>query len=350
MRVLVWHWGRRGGGPRYAVELAEGLRQQPGVQVWLSLAARAEILAQPGAPGCDWPVPTYAGWPGLLARWLGAPWMLVRLVRRLRQLAPLVAICAMPGPLDLVMALALRRVGCRLVVVVHDATPHPGDGWPGQALLQRALLRRADRLVALSQHVADALARQGFAGVHVSRHPPRSALPPPVPHDGPLRLLCYGRLLPYKGLDLLAAALARLGARADLRVRVVGAGPEAAALAALRALPGVAVENRWVPEMEMEALLAWADAVVLPYREASQSGIAAAALSAGRHVLGTDVGGLRAQLDGIAGALCPPTAEGLAVGLRDLLEVRRFTPVPALEPWRDWQAALAALAVDLRRL
>ena len=34
-------------------------------------------------------------------------------------------------------------------------------------------------------------------------------------------------------------------------------------VAALRALPGVSVENRWVAEDEVGALLAWADALVL---------------------------------------------------------------------------------------
>ena len=63
----------------------------------------------------------------------------------------------------------------------------------------------------------------------MAAHPPFVFGPPPPPpraHGGPLRLLSFGRLLPYKGLDLLAAALARLGPRPDLEVRVVGSGPE----------------------------------------------------------------------------------------------------------------------------
>ncbi len=44
MRILVWQWGRRGAGPRVAVNLAEGLRQVGGVDVVLSLSTGAEIL------------------------------------------------------------------------------------------------------------------------------------------------------------------------------------------------------------------------------------------------------------------------------------------------------------------
>jgi len=41
-----------------------------------------------------------------------------------------------------------------------------------------------------------------------------------------------------------------------MEVRVVGSGPESAVLDTLRGLPGVVVENRWVPEDAVGALLA----------------------------------------------------------------------------------------------
>jgi glycosyltransferase involved in cell wall biosynthesis len=157
--------------------------------------------------------------------------------------------------------------------------------------------------------------------------------------DGTVRLLSFGRLLPYKGLDLLADALRRLGPQPGLAVRVVGAGPESPELAALRALPGVTVENRWVPEDEVGALLGWADAVVLPYREASQSGVAAAALAAHRRVIATDVGGLREQLAGEKLAiLCEPRADSLADALRRLLDRPQEAACPDIaSPQAAWQ-------------
>ena len=43
---------------------------------------------------------------------------------------------------------------------------------------------------------------------------------------------------------------------------------------------------------EIGAIIAWSDALVLPYREASQSGAAAAAIAARRFVVATRVGSL----------------------------------------------------------
>ena len=153
-------------------------------------------------------------------------------------------------------------------------------------------------------------------------------------HGGAVRLLSFGRLLPYKGLDLLAEALQRVGP-ARMEVRVVGSGPESPVLDALRRLPGVTVENRWVPEGEVGALLGWADALVLSHREASQSGVAAAALAAGRWVVATRVGGIAEQLAGAACArLCEPDAGSLAAAIERLVD---DPPIAAGEPDAAWR-------------
>ena len=319
MRVLVWQWGRRGAGPRIAAELARGLAQVPGTTAALSLSAGAELLAGPNPPQCDLPEPTYSGAVGLLLRLPRLPFQVAGLARRVAALRPDLALCAMPAPLDLLMAAALRRAGIPYAVVVHDADLHPGDRHRLQMVLQRRLVAGAAAVVALSRHVGDRLVAQGLvppARLVLAEHPPLAyapAAPPPRAHGGRLRLLFFGRLLPYKGLDLLADAMATLGAHPDFELRVVGNGPDSPELARLRALPGIAVENRWVPEEEIGALLAWADALVLPYREASQSGVAAVALAAGRYVIATTVGGIAEQLHNAPLArLVPPDAASLA--------------------------------------
>ena len=367
MRLLVWQWGRRGAGPRYATELAAGLAQVSGVETMLSLSRQAEIMNGPdmigpdmietGAPRCDLPVDTYHGMTDLLLRLPRLPFQVGALARHVAALQPDAAICAMPAPLDLLMAASLRRARVPYAVVVHDADLHPGDIHAWQMVLQRRLVARADAVVALSRHVGDRLQAQGLAlgkKLILSEHPPMTFGPPPPPpraHGGKLRLLCFGRLLPYKGLDLLAEAMLTLGPRDDLELRVVGQGPQSPVLDQLRALPGVTVENRWVPEGEVASILAWSDALVLPYREASQSGVAAAALAARRFVVATKVGGITEQLAGEPLArLVIPDAPALATALAALASEPPIAPAPAPDRWpniaavlvRDLSAALAS--------
>jgi glycosyltransferase involved in cell wall biosynthesis len=356
MRILVWQWGRFGAGPRVAADFAALFNTLPGTDAALSLSSRAEILAGPHRPPCALPFPTYSSLPGFAARVLSFPLLLPKLARRIAALQPDIALCAMPGPLDLLMQAALRRTKIPFAVVVHDAERHPGDGRPLQMTLQRRLIRRADAIVVLSDHVRDQLAAQNLlANKPVLRttlppHTLETPPPPPRAHGGKLRLLCFGRLLPYKGLDLLAEALSRVLPRQDLVIRVVGQGPESEALRVLRGLPGVSVENRWVPEEEVGTLLAWSDAVVLTHREASQSGVAAAALAAGRWIVATRVGGIAEQLAGHAGAiLCDIDAVAIAEGLRILLNKPSLMTQLTAPDWRSDAARLAGeLAVIAR--
>ncbi len=336
----MWQWGRFGAGPRVALEFADGLRAAGADSVVLSLAETAEILSDPSAPPrCELTARTYDGPVGFAWRLVTAPLLRRSLVASLAAWRPDVAVCAMPALLDSVMTGALRHLGIPFAVVVHDADLHPGDGLPMQMRMQRRLMNEASCLITLSNHVEDRVREQ--LGPDPRQTLLRARLPPfrfgPVAPrarsgDGPLRLLSFGRLLPYKGLDLLADSLRLLGARDDLVVRVVGQGPEHAALEELRALPNVSVERRWVPETEIASLLAWSDALVLPYREASQSGVAAAAISSRRRVVATRVGGLTEQFrDEPLAVMCDPEPASIAEAI-DFLT--RNDPV-ATEPVRD---------------
>lgn len=349
MKVLVWQWGRRGAGPRYATHLAEAFAALPDTEALLSLARDAEILRSPDAPHCDLPVSTYRTALGLAARSITFPALTRRLTTTLRRAPPDFALCALPGPLDWVFARALRRSRIPFAVIVHDAEAHAGDGYPLQMMLQRRFVRSADAVVALSSHVLDRV--RGIvrpeAKLLRSTHPPFvfGTAPPIFAHAGPARLLFFGRLLAYKGLDLLADATTMLR-DVPFELRIAGNGADSPALTRLRARPGVTVENRWFAEDEIAPLLAWADAVVLPYREATQSGVAAAALAAGRFVIATRVGGLPEQLGASPLAiLSDPDAESLATTLHSFIT----NPPPAAPPadadalWRAHAEEILAL-------
>lgn len=351
----MWQWGRRGAGPLVAAAMARELAALPGVETRLSLSTGAELLRLPNAPANDVPVRTYESRGGFVARIMGSPWLAPAVAKAVAALQVDAAICAMPAPLDFVMAIALRQAGVPYAVVVHDAERHPGDTFPMQMALQRWLLRDAGALFALSGHVAGQLRGRGLKPglpLLLASLPPFVFGPPPPPvgaHGGRLRLLSFGRLLPYKGLDLLADALALLAGRDDFEMRVVGSGPETAELDRLRRLPNVTVENRWVPEDELGDLLGWADALVLSHREASQSGVAAAAIAARRWVIGTRVGGLVEQLqDQDMAVLCAPEPASIAAAIAGLSGRAAPPGIPGGD-WRGTAEAVAAALGDLIR-
>jgi D-inositol-3-phosphate glycosyltransferase len=139
-----------------------------------------------------------------------------------------------------------------------------------------------------------------------------------LPADA-LVVLLFGVLRPDKGLgDLLEAATR------SPRWHVVVAGKEDGALAAERAglaAPGLAGRvsvHEGFQEIDAVArFFAAADVVALPYRVASQSGVAHLAYGFGRPVMAYPVGGLtEAVIDGRTGWLChEPTPDALAAAL-----------------------------------
>jgi glycosyltransferase involved in cell wall biosynthesis len=221
----------------------------------------------------------------------------------------------------------IRRRGIRYITIIHDALKHPGDrtgritGW------LRSEARFADRVITLSRVVAHQLLELKIADAERTR----TLFLPDLRYDSapidqkrdfsrPLRLLFFGRILRYKGLPMLLRAIELLrleGTHIELGIAGTGdLGKESSRLAAL----GAEVINRWLDDDEVGRLLARYDAMVLPYLEASQSGVAAMAFGACMPIICTPVGGMVEQVvDGQTGILASrATAGALADAIRRL--------------------------------
>ena len=82
----------------------------------------------------------------------------------------------------------------------------------------------------------------------------------------------------------------------------------------------------WKSDRELIAHLDWADAAVLPYVEASQSGVAPMSFKRGRPVIATPVGGLPEQIrHGETGLLTEAVSpEAIAASIKRLAEDRNL--------------------------
>jgi glycosyltransferase involved in cell wall biosynthesis len=184
-----------------------------------------------------------------------------------------------------------------LVITAHDIMPRePG---PGQLAAQRRLYERFDAIVVHSEHGRRRLT--GELGidpvrVHVIPHgvlvPVASVVPGP-PQPLPWQtdrsvVLLLGLIRPYKGLDLLLDAWRGVS---DAELWVVGLPKFDISALRETAPANVRFLMRFVGEDEVDALMRRANLVVLPYREADQSGVAFTALGASVPLLLSDVGG-----------------------------------------------------------
>lgn len=188
--------------------------------------------------------------------------------------------------------------------------------------LTRAVLRRADRFVVQNARNAREVARvRPEAPIEVIPHPsePRAVIPDRaeararlgVPADVPV-FLFSGILRPYKGWDVLLDAFAAVKRESPQALLVLaGEAWGSARRIARKALGGVRLELRYLPEEERALWFAACDAVVCPYRNASGSGVVADALAFGRPVIGSAVDGLLEVVEeGRSGLLVPPGDAG----------------------------------------
>ncbi len=220
-----------------------------------------------------------------------------------------------------------------LVITVHDVVHHPGDHESKR--VPESLIhwgnRQADALIAHTQAVRTlAIETQSLPEkrIHVVPHvalgvdgAASEAVRDIIPGRS---VLFFGRIWEYKGLEYLIKAQSKVtAALPDVRIVIGGRGEDFARYTDMMDDPGVFdVHNRYITDEERDKLFAQAAVVVLPYIEASTSGVVPVAYSFCKPVIATQVGGLPEMVeDGVTGYLVPPRdADALAAAIIDIMQ------------------------------
>jgi D-inositol-3-phosphate glycosyltransferase len=187
--------------------------------------------------------------------------------------------------------------GAPAVSVVHNAADHERSAM--KVLLSKMQLLQASAYVTHTHALAESI-RNVVAGakvevcVHPVFHYPKAS--GTLSKRADLELLQFGLLRPYKGLDVLLDALALLPQR-SLHLSVVGEAWQDLAtvkrkVASLGLEDRVELVPRHVSDVEAAEYFARADAVVLPYRSVTGSGVLPLAFHYGKPVIVSDLPGL----------------------------------------------------------
>jgi glycosyltransferase involved in cell wall biosynthesis len=246
------------------------------------------------------------------------------------------------APPYLYLLQALRK-RVRRVVICHNVLPH--DPVPLARPITQAVLRRADLLVthAHDQHrdlealrlthipAVDSF-HPTFDAPDLCRLPTAGEIAAERARQGnpDLSLLAFGAIRPYKGIDLALEALALLPRTENVRLTVAGVfwdGGEALRrqVSELGLADKVELRDGFVANEEAALLFGAADASVLPYRSATQSGVVQLSFGFGVPVIATAVGGLpEAVSDGRDGILCAPhDPQALATAIQRMQKERK---------------------------
>ncbi len=163
--------------------------------------------------------------------------------------------------------------------------------------------------------------------------------------DGPLELLFFGQVRPYKGVDELLQALDALtGSGEEVRVTIAGPHHGRLDLSHLRpeAAERVTIVDRVIEESEIPGFYAAADFAVAPYRAVTTPGSVILALSLGVPVIAPALPSISELLDDASVGLLydPNDRTGLLEALRRAcaltVEQRMTLKKNALSKARDW--------------
>jgi glycosyltransferase involved in cell wall biosynthesis len=205
-----------------------------------------------------------------------------------------------------------------LVLTIHDPRHHVGD--KGQQKTPQSIMdfgfRRAAQLIVhaqqLKQEVVERLHLVG-ENIHVIPHIVLGddTVQHQIQDDGRL-ILFFGRIWEYKGLEYLIKAEPLITSQIpDAKIVIAGQGEDFARYRRLMVHPEqFIVHNEYVSDDKSAELFRCASVVVLPYIDASQSGVIPIAYTFSKPVVATTVGGLPEMVDhGQTGYLVSPRDE-----------------------------------------
>ncbi|AJR24937.1 MULTISPECIES: glycosyltransferase family 4 protein [Sphingobium] len=268
------------------------------------------------------------------------------------------------APADRIM---LRRLKGRtaLVHTVHNADAYHADaGVQGRGY--RGLLDMFDALIVHGGTTRTALERQGIdpKRIHVTPHPPMRLATAgtedlaQVPDAVLPRLLFFGTIRPYKGVDLLLQACLSLWS-AGHRFELVLAGKPFMDIAPLLDSVHAAgfgerliADLAFLTEQRLDAHMAKADILVFPYRHIDSSGAFLSALHHGKAMVTSDAGMFAGLPEEVAvrtpAGNAPALAQALlplveSAAIRQALGARARTYGDSMGNWKDM--ALATIAI-----
>jgi glycosyltransferase involved in cell wall biosynthesis len=315
--IVILFLGSKGGGAKYSYELIKSVDKKNECLVTFYTSNRFAFLSEVIDLGVNVKiVETQSTIIKALTRFYDIPFAIIKFMLFCMREKVNCIYSPMTHPLNPLFVLAPRYlIGIDYILTMHDAKTHIGESFHRlKEFFLRLDFNVSTRIICLTSSVEAVIkgymSKDKIKRIGVIPHGSFNYISKPHPRklkkctdEKIYKILFFGRILKYKGLDLLLRSgliLAKRGWRNKISISIVGSGDinEYKVLIDLCQQNGVCVEihNEWIAEESIPKIFISHDLLITPYVEASQSGVISIALATGLPVISTPVGGLVDQL------------------------------------------------------
>jgi glycosyltransferase involved in cell wall biosynthesis len=264
----------------------------------------------------------------------------------------------------------LRRVRknnhTKIVCIADNVIPH--EKRPGDKPFTKYFLKACDAFITMSEKVlSDLRIFEEEKPAQLVQHPlydnfgeiisKAEARKKLIINNEELIILFFGFIRKYKGLDLLLEAMAdeRIK-KSGIKLLIAGEFYEDAKqyheqIEKLGIKDQLILKTDFIPDSEVKYYLCAADAVIQPYRNATQSGVTPLAYHFEKPMVVTNVGGLPSLVpDGKVGIVAEPNPQAIADGILKFYQLGEDYFIPHLRTekqkysWANLMNAVAKLA------
>lgn len=259
----------------------------------------------------------------------------------------------------------------KIICIADNVIPH--ERRPGDISFTKYFLKNCDAFITMSEKVMSDL--RGFQkdkpaelvqhplydnfGDIISKTEARKHLGLP---ENEKIILFFGFIRKYKGLDILLEAMANLKSQTpNLKLLIAGEfyedeKPYKEQIETLGIKEMLILKTDFIPDSEVKYFLCAADAVIQPYRNATQSGVTPLAYHFEKPMIVTNVGGLPSLVPHEkAGLVVEPDPKAIAEGILRfyLLGENYFIPHLRVEKqkysWANMVSTIIQLANDIQK-
>jgi len=297
-KILCFSLGRRGGSVKYAKCMIDALANIENVEVYVSSFCEVETPIKSIKLIAYKSTLTF-----LLSTLILLPIYILTLIVRLLLIRDIKAVYFPYFHYWAVPIILVCKV-CRVKVIstVHDGILHLGDGKPLEQRLNQYFVMHSDKLIFLTEHVAN----------NVMEYFNFRASKVVLPHGligedynfehfdkfTNKRILFFGRVSEYKGVETLLEAVSNLASDLYFELLIVGRSQYDVDYSLFKHdKRKLIIVDEFIPESAIKEYFDKSSVLVLPYIEATQSGVLMLGISSLTPMIISDCGGLKEQLD-----------------------------------------------------